>query len=107
MRLATTFFLPLLLLVAAGLLSTASAALHRTRAKTLTKHGAPRIPAPQPIARRQYHPRRDLLDTCISLNASVISDVLEILKPLGLDFDLCLCLDVRVLAYARREIFFC
>lgn len=53
------------------------------------------------LADRQFHhprPRADLLDLCASINLSTIlldNGILEgILKSIGVDLDLCLCLEV-------------
>jgi hypothetical protein len=94
MRLATTFLVPFLA-VAAFSFSAASALHSRANLKALSKHGSPRVAAPRPIARRQYHPRRDLIDICIALDAGVLASVLSLLNPLNIDLHLCLCLKVR------------
>jgi hypothetical protein len=94
MRLATTFLVPFL--VAATFLVSSASAFHHSRAKALTKHGAYKAPAPQPIAQRQHRIRRDLIDICISIDASILATVLNILAPLDTDLHLCLCLKVSL-----------
>ncbi|KAF9465896.1 hypothetical protein BDZ94DRAFT_1296096 [Collybia nuda] len=88
MRLLATFFFSCLAL----LLFPGVNAIHR--GKSLAKRPSHNTsPArSSALAKRQYHARRDLIDLCISLDATVLSTLLHIVDPLHADVHLCLCL---------------
>lgn len=49
------------------------------------------------LAQRQHHVRRDLIDICVSLDATVLTTLLHLVDPLLADVHLCLCLQVNII----------
>lgn len=92
MRLTATFVFTL-----TACLFTAVTAIRHPRLGSLAKRGGHNIsPLPQSIAARQFHPRRDLLDLCISVDVGALANILHLIDPLAAKLHLCLCLQVRI-----------
>jgi hypothetical protein len=68
------------------------------RGKSLTKRGDHNVSPVRSsvLAQRQRHTRRNLIDLCISLDATALATLIDLVDPLHADVHLCLCLQVIV-----------